>query len=837
MTTTTRLEALLAGVSRGIDLTTTQLVVHDLLVGATFAGFTGTIAGTSTAVTLTASNVGSGGNSISLTFSGSNSINAAIATWNTGNPSNTVYLASGDGTQVPTVGSQGLSGGLAGTDLTQAILSNLVTYGQTAMTSLTGDGTASGPGAAAFTLSTVNADVGPFGGSTAIPVITVNAKGLVTAASTSPVVAPAGTLTGTTLASNVVTSSLTAVGTIGTGVWQGTPVAIAFGGTGQTSAVAAFDALSPLTTTGDLLYYNGTHNARLAATTNTFVLTLVAGVPTWTAPATTGANTALSNLSAVAINASLVPGVDNSIDLGTAAHSWANAYVHMLLDGSGGVSVDAYNRLLEDAGGNTSVDYGNRALKDSAAATQMSWSTAGVEFNQLTATTVPYLNSSKVLTSSAVTPTQLGYLSGATGTTGTGNLVYSASPTFTGTLVAAAASLSGALNMNSNLINNLAPGVSGTDAINLNQLQNAMAGVQWRPEADLFDNVDTTKPATTATLIDGTTVTDGMRVLFTNLSSGNNEVYTASVVSTAITWTAALDNDRVSAAPVTGDSILILSGTTYAESAWNYNGTTWVQFNGANQVQPGSALSKTGNTLNVKYDGSTIGLNGSNQLYVPTGGITATQLAAGSVTTAALGTITDGSTLDQSGAGSTLEVKAAGITATQLAAQAVTSAKLATSAFDQKTITGGNGSTVAVQYAPAVETTATYGGAATLAANTTYAFRWGIPANSETVNKLYLADWTTGSFDLFWVVGLYNSGTTTATNATITVVTMGSLTLGSSDANFGSSDQGKPVWLGAAGAYTPNSTFSPVSGSANGKLGIAQSANTIWVDFQMMGVT
>ncbi len=37
--------------------------------------------------------------------------------------------------------------------------------------------------------------------------------------------APAGTLTGTVLASNVVTSSLTALGTIATGVWQGTAIA------------------------------------------------------------------------------------------------------------------------------------------------------------------------------------------------------------------------------------------------------------------------------------------------------------------------------------------------------------------------------------------------------------------------------------------------------------------------------------------------------------------------------------------------------------------------------------------------------------------------------------
>ncbi len=47
-----------------------------------------------------------------------------------------------------------------------------------------------------------------------------------------------------------------------------------------------------------------------------------------------------------------------------------------------------------------------------------------------TATTVPYIDASKNLTSSAVTPTQLGYLSGASGTTGTASLVYNTSPNF-----------------------------------------------------------------------------------------------------------------------------------------------------------------------------------------------------------------------------------------------------------------------------------------------------------------------------------------------------------------------------------------------------------------------
>lgn len=51
------------------------------------------------------------------------------------------------------------------------------------ITALTGDATASGPGSAALTLATVNSNVGSFGSATQVPTVTVNAKGLVTAAS------------------------------------------------------------------------------------------------------------------------------------------------------------------------------------------------------------------------------------------------------------------------------------------------------------------------------------------------------------------------------------------------------------------------------------------------------------------------------------------------------------------------------------------------------------------------------------------------------------------------------------------------------------------------------
>ena len=55
--------------------------------------------------------------------------------------------------------------------------------------------------------------------------------------------ADANTLTGNTLASNITSSSLTSVGTITTGVWSGTTIAIAKGGTGATSATGALTNL------------------------------------------------------------------------------------------------------------------------------------------------------------------------------------------------------------------------------------------------------------------------------------------------------------------------------------------------------------------------------------------------------------------------------------------------------------------------------------------------------------------------------------------------------------------------------------------------------------------
>ncbi|CAB4155083.1 hypothetical protein UFOVP653_70 [uncultured Caudovirales phage] len=62
-------------------------------------------------------------------------------------------------------------------------------------------------------------------------------------------------------------TNLTTLGTIATGTWNATAISVAKGGTGATTATAGFDALSPATTLGDVLYHNGTNNVRLAGNT------------------------------------------------------------------------------------------------------------------------------------------------------------------------------------------------------------------------------------------------------------------------------------------------------------------------------------------------------------------------------------------------------------------------------------------------------------------------------------------------------------------------------------------------------------------------------------------
>jgi hypothetical protein len=77
------------------------------------------------------------------------------------------------------------------------------------------------------------------------------------------------------------------------GTWTGSAIGIAYGGTGQTTAAAGFNALSPVTSTGDLIVGNGTNSStRLPIGTNGYVLTSNGTTATWAA--STGGVTSFS---------------------------------------------------------------------------------------------------------------------------------------------------------------------------------------------------------------------------------------------------------------------------------------------------------------------------------------------------------------------------------------------------------------------------------------------------------------------------------------------------------------------------------------------------------------
>jgi hypothetical protein len=79
--------------------------------------------------------------------------------------------------------------------------------------------------------------------------VTINGTAVSLGAS-GTVTAAAGTLTGTTLNSTVVSSSLTSVGTIGTGIWQGTVINPTYGGTGVNNGSSTITIAGNLVTTG-----------------------------------------------------------------------------------------------------------------------------------------------------------------------------------------------------------------------------------------------------------------------------------------------------------------------------------------------------------------------------------------------------------------------------------------------------------------------------------------------------------------------------------------------------------------------------------------------------------
>ena len=343
-------------------------------------------------------------------------------------------------TTAVTITNSGVTSAVAGTGISVSGATGAVTITNSGVTGLSSSGAgnvtvSASTGAVTLALPSTGPGAASVGSSTAIPVITTDAYGRVSTTSTAVVVAPAGTLSGSTLASGVTASSLTSVGTltsltVGAVTSSGTVIAstVQAGTIGNSGALltGTLQTASQTNITGVGTVTTGTWSGSFGAVSGANLTSLTAGNLSGTIPSAVLANsthyigttaialnraTASQTLTGVSVdgNSATVGGFTPTATAGTAnrvvvadASGYiTNSYFHT----TGGGSERNASGLGYFAGHNTS-DYYIRSYTAAAAAALLSGQTMNIAGSASSATTSTNLygtGGSYIATSSAGT--------------------------------------------------------------------------------------------------------------------------------------------------------------------------------------------------------------------------------------------------------------------------------------------------------------------------------------------------------------------------------------------------------------------------------------------------
>ena len=186
--------------------------------------------------------------------------------------------------------------------------------------------------------------------------------------------------------------------------------------------------------------------------------------------------------------------------------------------------------------------------------------------------------------------------------------------------------MSGVIAMGNNKVTGLATPTADADAATKAYVDSVAQGLDVKGSCRAATTGNITLSGTQT--IDGVAVVAGDRVLVKDQStSSQNGIY----VAAAGAWSRASDADTW--AELVGAFTFVEDGTVNDNSGWvctvapggtlGTTAVTWEQFSGAGQINAGTGMTKTGNTLNVNTASSSRIVVGADEIDLATTGVTA----------------------------------------------------------------------------------------------------------------------------------------------------------------------------------------------------------------------